>query len=129
MPTFKLNKLVRDKLVEEMKAKGQKPEVTVLSGASYQQALKEKLIEEFQEISVGNAKDDVVGELADVYEALDCLMISLGVSAEAVAAKREKKNAKVGSFRSGDYVGDLELKDDDEWVDYYRQEPDRFPES
>jgi predicted house-cleaning noncanonical NTP pyrophosphatase (MazG superfamily) len=62
--TFKLDKLVRDKIVESTEAQGGVVKYEQLKGAKLRRALVEKLIEETQELKMkGSLSSD---ELADI---------------------------------------------------------------
>ena len=45
-----------------------------------------------------------------------------------VDEKMLKKQEKFGSFLNGRFVNQIEIADDDPWVEYYRDRPDLFPE-
>lgn len=122
MPKFLLNKLVRDKLVDEYEKLGQKAEYKPLSRIEHLQALKQKIIEEAQEIPLESAKEKIIGELADVQQALDDLKVLTGISNKEIADVQAAKSAAKGGFLKGNFVTSLVLADDDEWVNYYRKE-------
>jgi predicted house-cleaning noncanonical NTP pyrophosphatase (MazG superfamily) len=65
--SFRLNKLVRDKIVHSTKAQGGTVKYEELKGKKLTRALVEKLIEEAQELKKANLS---VGELADIKELL-----------------------------------------------------------
>lgn len=122
---FRLNKLVRDKLPNMMEELGQLPEVTTLSGLELKQALIRKIAEELSELDP--EADDYQKELADLNQAVkDLNEISGGE--ETIEAIRHELLDKKGGFRSGQYITNLALSRDDEWVEYYREEPERYPE-
>lgn len=61
------NKLVRDQIPDIIAATGSQPSTRVLDHASYQSALRSKLLEEAQEAA---SDEHLVSELADVLEVL-----------------------------------------------------------
>lgn len=128
MPRFIFNKLVRDKLVEEFERMGQVAVHRSLTSNDHVEALKQKIIEEVQEIPVGGRVDDLISEIADVQQALDDLKALNHITDQQVDDVRQEKYDKKGGFLSGYYVETLELADGDEWVRYYRDHPDLFPE-
>lgn len=128
MPTFKLNKLVRDKLPAIYKALEQKALTRKLSKTQLSKALVRKIIEETSEITDKTSKTELIGEIADVQQVLDDLKSLHGISNSEVAEIQAKKKAKKGGFSQGIFVETLTLADGDKWVDYYRAEPKRFPE-
>jgi predicted house-cleaning noncanonical NTP pyrophosphatase (MazG superfamily) len=127
MSTFKLAKLVRDNIVDQQIALGQKPSYHHLNNKEHKQALVKKVIEEVQEVLRAKA-EDITSELADVQQALDDLIAEHGLTASEIATSQDSKKAAKGGFNKGVYVETLELSKDDPWVAYYRQDPKRFPE-
>jgi predicted house-cleaning noncanonical NTP pyrophosphatase (MazG superfamily) len=114
---FHLNKLVRDGIVPSMEKHGQKVTHKVLSEEERVSALSDKLVEEARE-----------GDLADLYAVLKERAKAEGKTIEDIAQEAHAKEEKIGGFSLGIYVETIELDDQDEWVDYYAAEPDRFPE-
>jgi predicted house-cleaning noncanonical NTP pyrophosphatase (MazG superfamily) len=64
---MKFNKLVRDKVPEEIKKDGRVPKFHIASEGEYWGKLKEKLQEEVGEFLIA----DNIGELADILEVLE----------------------------------------------------------
>ncbi len=64
------NKLVRDRIPELIRESGRKYTSRILSDEEYLKALIDKVIEEMEDYRESGNEE----ELADVYEALDCLM-------------------------------------------------------
>lgn len=126
MPTFELNKLVRDKLPAIYESLGQKALVKKLSKKEHSRALLQKMIEEIEELLAKKTID--IDELADIQQAFDDLLVLHGISKEELQQAQGKKTKKVGAFLAGWFVKRLTLRDDDKWVEYYRQEPNRFKE-
>lgn len=119
--TFRLNKLVRDKIVPDHIQDGATVARHKLSKREKIKALVNKIIEE---ISEGTD----LAELADVQEALDQIIKDQGFTKEQVAAAQETKRAKNGGFENGDYIETETWPADHHWANYYAAEPDRFPE-
>lgn len=128
MPRFYLQKLVRDKLEAEYQKFGQKPQYKSLSKSEYVEELKKKLIEEIRELDPLD-KENIRAESADVLQVLHDLWQVHGIEEHDVKAVLAKKYERLGGFSGATYVEYLDLQDDDEWVEYYRKEPKRFPES
>lgn len=127
MAKFRLNKLVRDKIVEDQLARGQKPKYHTLSRDEHIKALALKIAEEATELAKV-PKEKLAGEIADVEQALDDLKTLSGVVPEAIEKAKTEKAQKNGAFKKGIFIDTLELQEDDPWNDYYRAEPDRFAE-
>jgi len=125
--TFKLNKLVRDKIVPihlEMGGKGSVNYKT-LSGKKLTNALLQKLIEEAKELKTSDLS---VGELADLQELVEALAAHLGTSHKDLAKRQAKKRQTNGAFKKGYFVDTVTLPADNKWAKYYAADPKRFPE-
>lgn len=128
MPTFIFNKLIRDKLKDEYVKLDHKATYIKLTDVELFEALKQKIVEEANEIPVDGTKEDIISELADVQQVIDDIAKRVGVTAEEISDVKQKKFDKKGGFAGGLFVEKVELNDDDEWVAYYRKYPDRFKE-
>lgn len=128
MPSFKLNKLVRDKLVDDYIKCNQQAEYKKLSSAEHKSELIRKIIEEVGEIKSDNSSDEIISEIADIKQAIDDYAELCDISSEQIESKKQLKFNKKGGFSGGNYVTTIKLADGDEWVDYYRKSPDIFPE-
>jgi len=60
------NKLIRDRIPEIIKKEGNTADIIILSEESFNQAIKQKLIEEATEVANAVTRDDILGELADL---------------------------------------------------------------
>lgn len=127
MRTFRLHKLVRDKIIAQSLAEGMQVDAKKLADTEYLAALKAKLLEEAAELPLDN-REELLQELADVAEVLDALLDTNGFSRNDLRQKREAKNAKAGAFKNRDFIETITLPDDNRWVEYYAGQPDRFPE-
>jgi predicted house-cleaning noncanonical NTP pyrophosphatase (MazG superfamily) len=123
--TFKLNKLVRDKIVQLHLDMGGGVEHKTLKGTELNEALVQKLIEEAVELKNSELS---AGELADLQEIIDQLAKNLGITEEELAAKQKAKREKTGGFEKGHFINTVTLPADNKWADYYAKDPTRFPE-
>ncbi len=129
MPIFRLNKLIRDKLPMFYQSIGQKANLRVLSKDEHTLELIRKIVEEAGEIPTKDiTKKKLIEEVADIQQAIDDLMKLHGVTAEEVAKTQKSKDEYKGGFSKGIFIETLDLQENDTWIDYYRAEPDRFPE-
>lgn len=134
MPTFRLDKLVRTKLLQMFKELDQQAEVTELSGGVLEKALVAKLVEEIGELQATKQLD--VKELADLLQIIHDAAFVAGSSPEQLEALRVQRAQDRGGLIEerdggefvGYHVGTLSCRDGDSWIDYYRKEPERFPE-
>lgn len=123
--TFGLNKLVRDKLPAMMRAMGQEPEVVTLEGEELQRALIVKVGEELAELDP--SLPSYQKELADLLQSVKDL-IAVSANEAKVEELRQADLKKRGGFLTGQYIASLHLVANDEWVAYYRREPNKYPE-
>ncbi len=129
MPTFRFNKLVRDKFQAIYADLDQTITFQRLGDHELKEQLHRKLLEETAELSVREIADEkVIDEIGDVQQVLDDLRTVYGVSSEQMKKAMAKKFAKKGGFTGGLYVKTITLKDGDSWVQYYRNEPEKYPE-
>lgn len=128
MPKFKLHKLVRDKIVDDQIALGQTPHYRTLSPEEHRKALIDKIIEEITELRKA-APEDAAKEIADVQQAVDDLIELSGITKAEVRGVQQKKAGKSGAFKKGIFVDSLETAEEDPWTEYYRGDPERFPET
>ncbi len=90
-------KLVRDFIPEIIHQNGLNCGITTLTETEYQQALRQKLIEEAQEAAAAN-KQNLVTELADLYEVMDAIMVKYDISRELVIAEQLRRRKERGGF-------------------------------
>lgn len=129
MPTFRFNKLVRDKLPAIYEKLDQRITGRHLNGLALLKALQDKLIEESAEIPFENNNiESIIDELADVEQVMDDIKAKLAISDVEIEKAKQRKLAKKGGFSNGIFVESIELKDDDEWVEYYRRESEKYKE-
>lgn len=127
MPKFSFSKLVRDNIIDHQITSGARPVYHQLSPKDHKNALVDKIIEEAREITAAKA-DEIAGEIADVQQAIDDLVELYGLSKNDIAVAQARKNSKNGAFKKGLYIDYVEIPEGDKWVDYYRQNADRYPE-
>lgn len=128
MPQFELNKLVRDKLPEIYKSLGQEASIEKLSNLELSRALLDKLIEEASEITPESSREEILEEVADLQQVIDDFKAENNITDEQVADARANKKDKSGGFRKGMFVKTLIVPDGDNWVEYYRKDPEKYPE-
>jgi len=128
MIKFLCNKLGRDKGVESFKAEGITPEYVLLQGNDLLDALKEKLIEESYEVKSVNNRQEIISELADIFEVIDALCKIHGISMEDIERIKAKKHLERGGFDNGFYLKTITMEIDNPKVDYFRASPDKYPE-
>ena len=88
------NKLVRDRIPENIEASGNECKTAVLSDEEYIKMLDAKLDEELAEYH----KDQNIEELADLLEVIRAAAIARGYTLEELETVRAKKAEKRGGF-------------------------------
>ena len=91
------NKLVRDKIPNIIKEKGETPVIKVLDEINYKKELEKKLYEEYKEVMYAIG-DDRVEELADMLEVIRALASLENKNLNDIIALADKKNEKRGAF-------------------------------
>jgi predicted house-cleaning noncanonical NTP pyrophosphatase (MazG superfamily) len=91
------NKLVRDRIPDIIRQDGRKCQAMTIPEREYRQALLEKLIEEAQETAAASPQE-MVAELADLYEVIDTIMAVYEIDRESVLQEQERKRTERGSF-------------------------------
>ncbi|MGI6612690.1 MAG: phosphoribosyl-ATP pyrophosphohydrolase [Candidatus Nanosyncoccaceae bacterium] len=133
MPKFYLRKLVRDKILEDCLTNPdiyKKVDYRVLGDEEYVRELIHKVTEESSEIPTDSEADleEVLAELADLQSIVDALREHFGFSEEQLREAAKQKTAKKGGFVGRYYIESQVLAEDAPLVEYYRANPDRFPE-
>lgn len=91
------NKLVRDKIPNIIKEKGETPVVRTLDESEYKNELEKKLYEEYKEVIEATGSDRVE-ELADMLEVIRALANLENKNLNDVIAIADRKNEKRGAF-------------------------------
>ncbi len=123
--TFKLNKLVRDNIVQLHLEMGGDVQYKTLKGDKLTKALLTKLVEEAEEMNQSNLS---VGELADLKELVNALQKHLNVDSDELTKKQSQKRKINGAFTKGHFINTVTLPADNKWAKYYASDPERFPE-
>jgi len=89
------DKLVRDKIPEHIRSKGQSPKTHVAGPAEYWQKLKAKLREETDEFLAS----ETIEEMADIQEVLGAICRHQRFSPKKIEAVRLAKAKERGSFK------------------------------
>jgi predicted house-cleaning noncanonical NTP pyrophosphatase (MazG superfamily) len=92
---MRYNKLVRDKIPEYIKSKGDTPIIHIADDEEYWEKLKEKLQEEIKEF----VENEAIEEMADIQEVLDAMCNYKKFDKEELLSAKEKKAKERGSFK------------------------------
>ncbi|MCM3252444.1 nucleoside triphosphate pyrophosphohydrolase [Priestia aryabhattai] len=106
MPIY--NKLVRDKILEIIKAEGLSYNAKILTSDELLVEVKAKMIEEANELMEAAEKKEAVEELADILELIHTSLGAYGVDFEELEVIRKKKKEKRGGFDKAIYLIEVE---------------------
>lgn len=123
---FRVQKLIRDRLPEIMRAQGLAVFDRRLDDAEFAAALGEKLIEEAHEARTATP-DQIADELADVLEVVHALAQVHGLSLQDIETARLTKRAERGGFDARVYNAAVEAADDLPAAAYYLARPAQYP--
>ena len=91
------NKLVRDLIPTIIERSGNKCKTRRLSEAEYIKALRLKLIEESEEVAEASL-DEIVIEIADVYEVIESLIVALDLDINEIKQQQQLRRQQRGGF-------------------------------
>ena len=114
MKTTNFNKLIRDRIGEIIENEGKKYEIVTLNVQSFRFELKKKLVEEANEAMKTSTKEDLLNELADVFEVSEALMKELEITKEELFARKREKLQKNGGFEKRLFLVSVTEKEDSE---------------
>jgi predicted house-cleaning noncanonical NTP pyrophosphatase (MazG superfamily) len=91
------HKLIRDKIPEIIKSKGEKPKIRRLNDEEFKGELKRKILEEGRELVEGS-EENVINELADLQEIIDTILRTEGFSKSKFKKFQTEKRKRRGGF-------------------------------
>ena len=104
---FFYNKLVRDKIIENIKRKGHTCEYRKLNDEEYSKELDKKLLEEANEVIEAHSAE----ELGDLMEVIETIMKEHNISFEEVKQAMQKKRNSNGAFNDRIFLISVDEKD------------------
>jgi len=91
---MRFDKLVRDRIIGIIEAKGQRAAWHIATDEEYRQKLEEKLLEEVSEFLENPSQE----EMADVFEVITAILKERGWALEDIVALQKKKREERGGF-------------------------------
>ncbi len=104
MRKFIHNKLWRDKGPVRMEKTGSIVHVKDLNDEEYAYQLGLKLLEEAAEVHTAKTQKDLISEIGDVYEVLDCIIALHNLSRQDIAQDQALKREERGSLLERKFV-------------------------
>jgi predicted house-cleaning noncanonical NTP pyrophosphatase (MazG superfamily) len=104
------NKLIRDRIPEIIKKDGNTADIIILSEESFNQAIKQKLIEEATEVANAETRDDILGELADLQEVMDTIKQMYNINTLEVNTTQAVKALQRGKFEKKLFLKSVDEK-------------------
>lgn len=105
------DKLVRDRIPEIIQKEGNIADIIILSEESFIQAIKEKLIEEANEVCNAQNRDDILSELADLQEVMDTIKQLYNINTLEVNTIQAVKALQRGKFEKRLYLKSVSEKE------------------
>ncbi len=112
MKIIRYGKLVRDNIPSIIEKEGKRAKVRFLEKSERGQALKNKLLEEAQELFDANTMDEIGKESADILEVILAIIEANGLRLDEVEAIRKKRSDVRGSFKSWVFLEEVYEEDE-----------------
>lgn len=125
---FKVDKLIRDKLPQIMRASGIQVFERVMEKDEYLKRLKDKLLEEAKEFIASGSEKEMREELADLLEVMLTLAKVYEMEFTDIQQAAEQKRADKGGFDNRIYNAFVEIEAGNPALSYYSDRPDQYPE-
>ncbi len=125
MKRYQFNKLIRSKLQNRMIREGVIINASPLTHEQYIEQLKNKIIEEANEVTKANSTDSLIIELADVMEVIHAIANASNINMQNIEDARLTKKEINGHFTSLDYINYIEVSSTNYKVIDYLENKDR----
>lgn len=125
---FKVDKLIRDKVPNYLRNRNVQTNERVMDHDEYLDRLRNKLFEEVKEVIDAKNKEELTEELGDVLEVMLAYAKESDIPFEAIDKARIRKKNEYGGFEAKIYNASVELNSDDDYVNYFLSNPEKYPE-
>ncbi|MCP5098104.1 MAG: nucleoside triphosphate pyrophosphohydrolase [Chloroflexi bacterium] len=93
------NKLVRDRIPEIIHDNEQICGIEIMSTLEFKQAVKTKIVEEANEIATAQTEEELIKEIADLYEIVDTLIELYALEKTDIQASQVMRREQRGGFK------------------------------
>ncbi len=124
MPKFLVQKLVRDNLNPDGDFQG----IRQLNDEEFILALKDKLVEEALEAKDASTREELIDELADIYDIVSYICETKQINQHEIEASRDLKHTKRGGFDKRQYVESVSFSEEHRLTQHCRAQPDKYTE-
>lgn len=129
MRKFKQNKLWRDNAIDMMEQNhGSKIHWRTLNDTEFDEQIRIKLLEEAEEVASAKNRDELINELADLYEVIDSIAELHHITQEKIVTTQIKKRQERGSFSGRKFVDSAEHPAHSFGEKYCLADPKKYPE-
>lgn len=130
MRKFLQNKLWRDNAADRLeKEDGAIIHRIILDDEQYNKQLGLKLEEEAHEVATAVTRDELVSEIGDVLDVLDCIIRLHNCTQDEIdIARQQKRNERGGSYFNREFVTVSECLPGSFLEDYLLKQPDKYIE-
>lgn len=125
---FRTNILVRNNRIKEMEELGIVVNHKILSNEKYLEELKNKLVEETNEVIEAKNIDELSAEICDVLEVVEHIIDAYKLDMNYIQQLKKKKEDKVGKFDKKNKTFWVEIDEENPEIDYYLSRPTKYPE-
>jgi len=125
---FKFDKLIRDNLVDRLRAMGITVFDRVMDLDEYTKRLKDKLLEEAHELCSAKSPKELTEEFADLMEVIATLALHHKISLNSIEKCRKQKKDDKGGFKNRIYVSAIQMDSNHPDLDQYLRRPEIYPE-
>jgi len=128
MRKFYHNKIWRSKRIELAQDLGAIVHTVPLAHAEMAEELGIKLIEEAQDVYSAENAEEMMSEIVDILEAIDCILNFHGIEKEQVLRLKELKLKELGSYTDPRLIDYVEYPDGSAQAQHCLAHPEKFPE-
>jgi predicted house-cleaning noncanonical NTP pyrophosphatase (MazG superfamily) len=125
---FAVNKLIRDNMPEILVHRAIEIDWHTLTTQEHIHALKNKIIEEADEVAQATSRQELIEELADLQEVIDALLAMHGITKENFSQVQDAKRTLRGGFAKGVYSSSIAMDEENPYIGYYLAKPKEYPE-